>query len=61
MKRTARHKLNAASINGCLIIAAIVALVFKSWFVFALVASALFLTAVCTGDIRLTGDGNKRR
>jgi len=60
MKRTARHKLNAASINGCLIIAAIVALVFKSWLVFVLAAAALLLTAVCTGDIRLTSGGGKQ-
>jgi hypothetical protein len=60
MKRTARHKLNAASINGCLIIAAIVALLFKSWLVFALVAGALLLTGICTGDIRLTSSSGKR-
>jgi len=61
VKKTARLKLNAATINGCLIISAIVALVFKSWLMFVLVATALLLVAVCAGDIRLTGGYHKRR
>ena len=60
VKKTARHKLNAATINGCLIISAIVALIFKSWLVFVLVTTALLITAACAGDIRLTSGRSKR-
>ena len=61
MKRTARHKLNAATLNGILIMSTIVALLFRSWLVFVLVAAAMLLTALCAGDIRLDSDQADRR
>ncbi len=61
MKHTARHKLNAAAINGCLIISGIAGLFFQSWTVFLLVGAALLLIALCSGDIRLDSDRRPRR
>ncbi len=49
---TARHKLNAASINGILIVAGIVAFFGQSWTVFWLLVAILLGTSLMSGDIR---------
>ena len=49
---TAREKLNAASVNGSLIVAAIAGCIAESWTVFLLVAGILLMLAVHCGDIR---------
>jgi hypothetical protein len=49
----ARHRLNAAAINGVLLVAGLVALLTGSWIVFAVIAIALVATALHAGDIRL--------
>ncbi len=59
MKRTARHKLNAAVFNGILIVAGMAALLLQSWKVFLLVAAALVVGAWWAGDIRVDGHRNR--
>ena len=51
---TARHKLNAASIPGILVIAGLVAALTGSWWVFLGLFAVLIATAVHAGDIRPT-------
>ncbi len=60
MKNTARHKLNAASVNGILILAGLAGLLLQSWNVFVLVGVVLAVSAWCAGDIRIRGDANRR-
>jgi len=49
----ARAKLNAAYFNGALLLAGIVAAVFESWILFAVLTVALMIGALAGGDIRL--------
>lgn len=49
---TARDKLNGASLNGALIVAALLAALTGSWNVFFLALLALVFSAVLAGDIR---------
>lgn len=48
----ARHKLNVASVNGALIVAAIAGFAFGSWAVFGAIAAVLVIGAIYGGDIR---------
>ncbi len=48
----AREKLNAAYLNGCLIIAAVVGLASGSWVVFGAVLAVLVGGALYSGEIR---------
>jgi hypothetical protein len=50
---SARHKMHIAVANGMLIIAAIAGFAFRSWTVFALVATMLAIGAVHSGQLRL--------
>jgi hypothetical protein len=54
---SARTKLNAAAINGALLIAALVGWLFGSWSVFLLTAGVLIAMGLHAGDIR---PGQKR-
>ena len=49
---SARHKLNQAVIQGCLIVAALVGLLFQSWLVFLLTAAVLVGLSISSGEIR---------
>ena len=49
----ARAKLNRAHFNGALVISGIIAVVFESWTLFAVLAVALMIAALAGGDIRL--------
>ncbi len=51
----ARHKLNAASINGGLFLAGLTAFVAQSWPLFWILLIATIGTSMMSGDIRLTG------
>ena len=51
----ARHKLNAAHVNGSLFIAAIAGLMTESWLVFAMVLVVLVVIAFYDGGIRASG------
>lgn len=55
----ARNKLNAAAVNGVLIVAGFVGLATESWRVFCVVALVLVISAALAGDIR--GKGGRRR
>jgi len=57
---TARHKLNAACINGSLIIAALVGVTANSWNAFLLTAAVLTATSVLSGEIRLKQQTRRR-
>ena len=57
MKNTARHKLNAANVNGILILASLAGLLLQSWKVFLFVAVVLAASAFWAGDIRMEGRG----
>jgi hypothetical protein len=57
---TARHKLNAACINGSLIIAALVGATANSWNAFILTAAVLTATSVLSGEIRLKQQTRRR-
>ncbi len=56
---SARHKLNQAVIQGCLIVAALVGLLFQSWTVFLLAAAVLVGLSVHSGEIR--GPARRKR
>ena len=49
----ARAKLNQAHFNGALVISGIIAAVFESWTLFAVLTVALMIGALAGGDIRL--------
>ena len=49
---TAKHKLNAANINGALLIAAVVGTLTESWIVFLIVAGLLISSGLHDGSIR---------
>lgn len=49
----ARAKLNQAHFNGALVISGILAAVFESWTLFAVLAVAFTIGALAGGDIRL--------
>ena len=51
----ARTKLNVATVNGCLVMAAIVGLLFQSWTVFFIVAAILIAGDLYIGSIRPAG------
>jgi hypothetical protein len=51
----ARTKLNVSAVNGCLVLAAIVGLLFQSWTVFFVVAAILVAGDLYIGSIRPTG------
>ena len=53
----ARAKLNQAHFNGALVIFGIIAAVFESWTLFAVLAVAFTIAGLAGGDIRL----NRRR
>lgn len=55
----ARLKLNAAVVQGSLIIAAVVGWACNSWTVFLIVAVILIAAAIYSGEIRTT-PGSKR-
>jgi ABC-type Co2+ transport system permease subunit len=55
---SARKKLNVAFINGALVVAALIGIVFRSWTVFLIVAVVLVIGAIYGGDVR---QGPKRR
>jgi hypothetical protein len=59
MKKTARHKLNAATFNGILIVAGLAALLLQSWKAFVLVAIVLAVSAWSAGDIRIHGNSDR--
>ena len=48
----ARHKLNAATIHGILIVAGIVAILVQSWLCFWVLVAVLLGTSLMSGDIR---------
>jgi hypothetical protein len=48
----ARRKLNLAFLNGSLIIAAVLGLLFESWTIFALALAALVVGNLVAGEIR---------
>ena len=58
---TARHKLNQANIIGITIVAAAIAAVFESWYVFWIAAIILAGAAVHTGNIRVDPPRRQRR
>ena len=47
---SARHKLNAADINGSLIIAGLIDAIGESWNIFILVAAVLTATSALCGE-----------
>ncbi len=47
----ARTKLNVSYVNGCLVLAAIVGLLFQSWMVFLVVAAILIAGDLYIGSI----------
>ena len=47
----ARAKLNQAHFNGALVISGIIAAVFESWTLFAVLAVTLMIAALAGGDI----------
>ena len=49
---TAKHKLNAANINGALLIAAVLGTLTESWIVFLIVAGLLISSGLHDGSIR---------
>jgi hypothetical protein len=51
----ARTKLNVSYVNGCLVLAAIVGLLFQSWVVFLVVAAILVAGDLYIGSIRPSG------
>ena len=57
-KVSARHKLNAASVHGSTLIAALIGWLFGSWLVFLLAVAVLIATSLHAGDIR---PGQRRR
>ncbi|QDT66658.1 hypothetical protein [Calycomorphotria hydatis] len=48
----ARHKLNAAAINGVLLVAGLIALLTQSWQIFILLLFLLLVTSTVSGSIR---------
>ena len=50
---SARKKLNVAFLNGSVIVAAVVGLLFGSWAAFALVLALLLVGSLLAGEIRL--------
>jgi len=48
----ARHKLNAASVRGVILVAGLVALLCQSWQIFWILAAVLLVTSALAGDIR---------
>jgi hypothetical protein len=54
--RTARHKLNVAYINGCLLVSALFGLVAGSWVVFWVALAVTIGIGVCGGEIRPTAE-----
>jgi len=48
----ARNKLNVATVNGCLLLAALVGMMTESWAVFLLAFAALVAGGITSGDIR---------
>ncbi len=57
----ARKKLNIAVLNGSLLIAAFVGIVFDSWFVFSVVAGVLIAGELYAGGIRPGGRSGQSR
>ena len=55
---SARNKLNVATVNGCLLIAAFVGTMAGSWAVFLLALAALVAGGIASGDIRPRRRGN---
>ena len=55
----ARTKLNAAAVNGCLLVAAIAGLAFESWAVFTSVAVLLLAGDLYMGAIRPGSSGRR--
>jgi hypothetical protein len=49
---TAKHKLNAAHVNGALMIAAVLGVLTQSWLVFLIAAAVLIATSIQDGSIR---------
>ena len=52
MNLTAKHKLNAAFLNGALIIAAVLGILSGSWIVFLIAAGVLIAGNIQDGSIR---------
>ncbi len=48
----ARTKLNVAALNGCLLLAALVSTLARSWAIFLLALAALVAGGIASGDIR---------
>ena len=48
----ARHKLNVAAVNGCLLLAGLVGLVTQSWWAFGAALLVFVALAYHAGDIR---------
>ena len=53
----ARNKLNVASANGCLMLAAFLGMLAQSWAVFWLALAALIAGGIASGDIRIRPRG----
>jgi hypothetical protein len=53
--RTARDKLNAAHVNGALVIAAVLGALTGSWLVFGVALAGLLVSSVVSGEIRPRG------
>lgn len=53
MTYTSRDKLNSMHLLGSIGIAAIIAMLAKSWVLFVVIAGALVLTSLYSGEIRL--------
>ncbi len=51
----ARAKLNVSAVNGCLVLAAIIGLLFQSWTVFLVIAAILIAGDLYIGSIRPAG------
>jgi hypothetical protein len=51
----ARTKLNLSAVNGCLVVAAVVGLLFQSWTAFLVIAAILIVGDLYIGSIRPSG------
>lgn len=52
MRKTAKHKLNGAYLNGALILAGIAGLLCESFTVFLVVLVGLLISSILSGEIR---------
>ena len=55
----ARHKINRAVLNGCVLIAGVIGFLSGSWLAFGIVLAVELALAIYAGDIRVRP--NKRR